>query len=73
MPQAAFGTGQPRVTVAIPSIIDARNLPHVSFHLPPGLHEAIAIRSGIVMLGFNLNKANENIDFLGHQPRGEAA
>lgn len=73
MPQAAFGTGGLRVTAAILTLSKARNLPHVSSRLLCCLHEVTAIRSEVVMARFDGNEVNENIVFLAHCPRGEAA
>jgi glycosyltransferase involved in cell wall biosynthesis len=36
-------TGQPRVTVVIPTLNEARNLEHVFAALPTGLHEVILV------------------------------
>ena len=37
------GSGQPKVTVVIPTLNEARNLPHVFSRLPAGLHEVIVV------------------------------
>ena len=37
------GSRQPKVTVVIPTLNEARNLPHVFSRLPAGLHEVIVI------------------------------
>ena len=42
-PQAASGESWPRVSVVIPTLNEARNLPHVFARLPPGLHEVIVV------------------------------
>lgn len=34
---------QPKITVVIPTLNEARNLPHVFSRLPPGLHEVIVV------------------------------
>jgi hypothetical protein len=43
MLQSASGSPQPRVTVVIPTLNEARNLPYVFSRLPPGLHEVIVV------------------------------
>lgn len=43
MLQAASGEVRPKVTVIIPTLNEARNLPHVFSQLPPGLHEVIVV------------------------------
>jgi glycosyltransferase involved in cell wall biosynthesis len=43
MLQAAPGEVWPKVTVVIPTLNEARNLPHVFSRLPPGLHEVIVV------------------------------
>jgi glycosyltransferase involved in cell wall biosynthesis len=42
-PQAAPGSGRPKVSVVIPALNEARNLPHVFSSLPTGLHEVIVV------------------------------
>lgn len=39
----APGPGRPRVSVVIPTLNEARNLPHVFASLPAGLHEVIVV------------------------------
>ena len=41
--QAASGEVRPRVTVVIPTLNEARNLPYVFSRLPEGLHEVIVV------------------------------
>src|SRR5580658_6308447 len=43
MLQAASGEVWPKVTVVIPTLNEARNLPHVFSRLPQGLHEVIVV------------------------------
>jgi glycosyltransferase involved in cell wall biosynthesis len=43
MRQDASGEGRPKVTVVIPTLNEARNLPHVFSRLPEGLHEVIVV------------------------------
>ena len=43
MPQAASGEVRPKVTVVIPTLNEARNLPYVFSRLPEGLHEVIVV------------------------------
>jgi glycosyltransferase involved in cell wall biosynthesis len=43
MLQAASGQVWPKVTVVIPTLNEARNLPHVFSRLPQGLHEVIVV------------------------------
>ena len=43
MLQAAFGEIRPKVTVVIPTLNEARNLPHVFSRLPDDLHEVIVV------------------------------
>ena len=38
-----YSTPWPKVTVVIPTLNEARNLPHVFAKLPPGLHEVIIV------------------------------
>jgi glycosyltransferase involved in cell wall biosynthesis len=39
----AAGSLRPKITVIIPTLNEARNLPHVFSRLPPGLHEVIMV------------------------------
>ena len=39
--ESAFGSSSPRISVVIPTLNEARNLPHVFARLPLGLHEVI--------------------------------
>jgi glycosyltransferase involved in cell wall biosynthesis len=41
--QADFGSLSPKITVVIPTLNEARNLPHVFARLPPELHEVIVV------------------------------
>jgi glycosyltransferase involved in cell wall biosynthesis len=41
--QGAAGTVVPKVSVVIPTLNEARNLPHVFSRLPTGLHEVIVV------------------------------
>ena len=41
--QAAFGSYSPKITVVIPTLNEARNLPHVFARLPRDLHEVIVV------------------------------
>ena len=41
--QAGSGVSWPRVSVVIPTLNEARNLPHVFSRLPAGLHEVIVV------------------------------
>ena len=43
MPQPEGGMPWPKVTVVIPTLNEARNLPHVFAKLPDGLHEVIVV------------------------------
>ena len=43
MVQAGTGTIVPKVSVVIPTLNEARNLPHVFSRLPTGLHEVIVV------------------------------
>ena len=43
MAEAANGTRSPRVTVVIPALNEARNLPHVLARLPANVHEVILV------------------------------
>src|SRR5260370_4787201 len=43
MQAVASGSFSPRITVVIPTLNEARNLPHVFSRLPPGLHEVIVV------------------------------
>src|SRR5580658_7518969 len=43
MLQSASASVQPKVTVVIPTLNEARNLPHVLPSLPAGLHEVIVV------------------------------
>lgn len=43
MSNAASDASRPRVTVVIPTLNEARNLPHVFPRLPDGLHEVIVV------------------------------
>ena len=43
MVQAGNGTMVPKVSVVIPTLNEARNLPHVFSRLPTGLHEVIVV------------------------------
>jgi glycosyltransferase involved in cell wall biosynthesis len=43
VPQAASGSGRPKVSVVIPALNEARNLPYVFSRLPAGLHEVIVV------------------------------
>ena len=40
---SALGTGWPRISVIVPTLNEARNLPHVFAELPRGLHEVIVV------------------------------
>ena len=42
-PPADYSAPWPKVTVVIPALNEARNLPHVFAKLPPGLHEVIVV------------------------------
>jgi glycosyltransferase involved in cell wall biosynthesis len=41
--QAATDTPQPRVSIIIPTLNEARNLPHVFALIPPGIHEVVLV------------------------------
>lgn len=43
MLHAASASVQPKVTVVIPTLNEARNLPHVFSRLPAGIHEVIVV------------------------------
>lgn len=43
MVQAVTGEGWPRVSVVIPALNEARNLPHVFAQIPPRVHEVILV------------------------------
>jgi glycosyltransferase involved in cell wall biosynthesis len=43
MSSLASDSAQPRISVVIPTLNEARNLPYVFSHLPPGLHEVIVV------------------------------
>src|SRR6202050_909163 len=43
MPQTSSGSPWPKVTVVIPTLNEARNLPYVFYRLPAGLHEVIIV------------------------------
>ena len=43
MSNAASDASRPRVTVVIPTLNEARNLPYVFPRLPDGLHEVIVV------------------------------
>jgi glycosyltransferase involved in cell wall biosynthesis len=43
MLHSASGLRQPKITVVIPALNEARNLPHVFARLPEGLHEVILV------------------------------
>src|ERR1700691_2387185 len=43
MVQALTGKGWPPVSVVIPTLNEARNLPHVFAQIPPNVHEVVVV------------------------------
>ena len=43
MVQVATGKGWPRVSIVIPTLNEARNLPHVFDQIPPNVHEVVLV------------------------------
>ena len=41
--QAAFSGSSPRITLVVPALNEAHNLPHVFTHIPEGIHEVILV------------------------------